>query len=156
MRKLICLPALILLISAVGVVAGPVTQDQPYRLSDHDMKELASRTERDADRFKHSLHEEMEHARWEDRRDRDAMNHAASDFERATDRLRDHFHNGNARPDDVQEVLDRGASIDSYIMGRHMLPRAKSDWVALRGDLDQLARAYNITWQWPETPPPGQ
>jgi hypothetical protein len=155
MRKLICLPALIVLISVAGVTHGSSRQNQPYRLNDRDMKDLVSRMERDAERFRHSLHEEMEHAKWDDPHVRESMNKAAGDFEQATDRLKDHFHNGNARPSDVQEVLDRGATINEFIDYRNLLPRAKTDWVALRGDLDQLASAYNIQWQWPQAPPPG-
>ncbi|HEY6330976.1 MAG TPA: hypothetical protein VI756_16710 [Blastocatellia bacterium] len=154
MKKLICLPALILLITCV--THGASTQNEPQRLNDQQMRDLVSRMEHDAERFRHSLHEEMEHARWDDKRDRESMNQAANDFEQATGRLKDHFHNGNARPSDVQEVLNRGAMINTYIVGRNMLPRSKTDWVALRGDLDQLASAYNINWQWPQAPPPGQ
>ena len=154
MRKLLCLQVLIGLIAVVGASRTANAQNQPSRLSDHDLKGLMERTQHDADRFRHSLHEELEHAHWEDKRDRESMNSAASEFERATDRLRDHFHNGNARPEDIQEVLTRGATIDSFIVGRGLMPRAKSDWVALRGDLDQLAGAYNINWQWPAGPPP--
>ena len=76
------------------------------------------------------------------------MNRAASGFQRATDRLKDHFHNGNGRTEDVQEVLDRGADINSFIVGRHLVPRARSEWVTLRGDLDQLASACNVSWRW--------
>jgi|HubBroStandDraft_6_1064221.scaffolds.fasta_scaffold15401_3 hypothetical protein len=153
MRKLLYLPLLMALIAVVSLSQRAKAQDQPNRMSDRDIKELAQRMDHDADRFRHSLHEEMEHFRWDDKRDRDSMNKTATEFEHATDRLKNHFHDGNARPADIQEVLDRGAEIDGYIMGRHMLPRAKSDWVALRGDLDQLASAYNITWKWQEGPP---
>ena len=134
---------------ALGTVAGVRGQEHPYRLSDHDMKELFGRMERDAERFRKSLHEDLEHAHWDDKKDRESMNKAAVEFEHATDRLKDHFHNGNARPADVQEVLDRGAQIDSFIVGRHLVPRARADWMTLRADLDQLASAYNITWSWP-------
>lgn len=151
MKKLLYLPIFAALIAVFGAGRSVNGQD---RMNDRDVKALTSRMEHDADRFKHSLHEEMEHAHWEDKRDRESMNRAASDFEQATDRLKGHFHDGNARPADVQEVLDRGAAIDGMIMGRHLLPRVRTDWVALRGDLDQLATAYNINWSWPQAPGP--
>lgn len=137
--------AVTLMLCAVGRATA---QDQPYRLSDSDMKRLVAKTEKDADRFKDSLHHELAHQHWEDRRVRDDMNRAASGFEQATDRLKDHFHHGNARAQDIQQVLDRGAEIDSFIVGRHMLPRAQGDWMALRGDLGELAEAYHISWNW--------
>jgi len=29
-----------------------------------------------------------------------------------------------------------------------MLKRAEKDWLKLRSDLDDLARAYNVAWNW--------
>jgi len=117
-------------------------------MNDRDLKSLMGRLEKDAERFRRSLHSELEHQHWRDKEDRENMNRAATGFERATDRLKDHFHNGNARTEDVQEVLDRGADINSLIVGRHMIARARSEWMTLRSDLDQLASAYNVSWRW--------
>lgn len=155
MKKIVQFAVLLAITLAVGGARCVMAQDQPYRLNDSDMKRLVGKTEHDADRFKDSLHKELDRWHWEDKRDRDDMKSAASGFERATDRLKDHFHHGNARPEDVQEVLDRGAAIDSFIVGRRMIPRAHADWMALRGDLDELAQAYNISWRWPEGPAEG-
>jgi len=146
MRKVIHLSILIAVTLAVCGIG--YSQDQPNRLSDREVKDLMSRMEKDAERFKHSLHSELEHQHWRDSEERESMNRAASGFERATDRLKDHFHNGNARSGDVQEVLDRGADLNSLIVGRHLLPRARGEWMTLRGDLDQLASAYNVSWRW--------
>jgi hypothetical protein len=146
MRKVIHLSILIAVTLAVCGIG--YSQDQPNRLSDREIKDLMSRMEKDAEHFKHSLHSELEHQHWRDSEERESMNRAASGFERATDRLKDHFHNGNARPGDVQEVLDRGADLNSLIVGRHLLPRARGEWMTLRSDLDQLASAYNVAWRW--------
>jgi hypothetical protein len=146
MRKVIHLSILIAV--TLAVCGTGYSQDQPNRLSDREVKDLMSRMEKDAGRFKHSLHSELEHQHWRDSEERETMNRAASGFERATDRLKDHFHNGNARPGDIQEVLDRGADLNSLIVGRHLLPRARAEWMTLRGDLDQLASAYNVSWRW--------
>src|SRR5262249_47310925 len=132
----------------VGIAGRAGAQEQPYRMNDRDLKSLMGRLERDAGRFKRTLHSELGHQHWRDKGDREGMNRVASEFERATDRLKDHFHNGNARAEDVQQVLDRGADINSFIIGRHLIPRARSEWLTLRGDLDQLASAYNVSWRW--------
>ena len=148
MKKIIHPLVIMAVTLALGALASALAQDQPYRLNDHDMKELFSRMERNAERFRKSLHADLEHTRWENRKDRESMNKAAVEFEHATDRLKDHFHNGNARSGDLQEVLDRGADINSFIVVRHFVPRARADWMTMRADLDQLASAYNITWRW--------
>jgi len=49
----------------------------------------------------------------------------------------------------VQSVLDRAASIDSF-MRRNRLRKEKAlrEWTQLRGNLDELAQVYNVSWQW--------
>jgi hypothetical protein len=49
----------------------------------------------------------------------------------------------------VQSVLDRAADIDSF-MRRNPMRRnnAEREWSRLRGNLDELAQAYNVGWQW--------
>jgi len=48
----------------------------------------------------------------------------------------------------VQAVLDRAARIDEF-MNRHSLSeQVQTDWQTLRGNLDELAEAYNVTWRW--------
>jgi len=150
MRRMIHISILLAVTLGFGMLSRAGAQDQPYRINDRDLKSLMGRLERDAERFKRTLHSELGHQHWRDRQDREGMNRAASGFQRATDRLKDHFHNGNARAEDVQEVLDRGADINSFIVGRHLIPRARSEWMTLRGDLDQLASAYNVSWRWRE------
>ncbi|MGH9823903.1 MAG: hypothetical protein ACREDR_11710, partial [Blastocatellia bacterium] len=86
MKKTIQGCLLIVITLALGAMHIASAQDQPYRLSDSDMKRLVAKTEKDADRFKDSLHKELGHQHWQDKRERDDMNRAASSFEQATDR----------------------------------------------------------------------
>ena len=69
-------------------------------------------------------------------------------FENATDRLEKRFDDDKSSAEDVREVMTRAASING-MMGRFALTdRAQSDWRLLRNDLNELARAYGVTWEW--------
>ena len=70
------------------------------------------------------------------------------EFETATDRLKDHFGRKQAASGDAEEVLRRGAAIDGFMRRFSLSSRAQSDWAALRGNLDELASAYGVTWNW--------
>jgi hypothetical protein len=63
--------------------------------------------------------------------------------------LRDHFDHHKSTSADVQSVLDRAASIDSF-MRRNRLRKDKAlrEWTQLRSNLDELAQVYNVNWQW--------
>lgn len=71
------------------------------------------------------------------------------EFERETDQLRDRIDDNAVVSSDVEAVLSRGLRLQMFL-DRH--PNIKRDaqpaWMIVRDDLDQLARAYNVTWVW--------
>jgi hypothetical protein len=70
-------------------------------------------------------------------------------FYNETKKLHDHFDDHKSTTNDVQTVLDSAARIDTF-MSRHrnLRSQARKDWAKLRANLDDLARAYNVTWRW--------
>ena len=56
---------------------------------------------------------------------------------------------------DARLVLDRAAAIDSFFVNNRIGSGTQRDWQTLRADLDQLATAYNLTWQWGSGGPTG-
>jgi hypothetical protein len=70
-----------------------------------------------------------------------------------TAHLRQHFQRQQVIEADVDEVLSRGARIDEY-MRRNQFPiDVDRSWRVVRQDLDELARAFNVNWNW-ESPQP--
>jgi hypothetical protein len=63
--------------------------------------------------------------------------------------------NRSASSGDVQSVLDHAAYIDQFVGSNQLSTRTESDWSSLRTDLNQLASAYNVAWNWDRTPGPG-
>lgn len=45
-------------------------------------------------------------------------------------------------------MLRRAALIDSFVIRNHQNTVTERDWQALRRELDDLARAYNVAWSW--------
>ncbi|MEJ7709934.1 MAG: hypothetical protein WKF84_08755 [Pyrinomonadaceae bacterium] len=45
-------------------------------------------------------------------------------------------------------MLNRANAIDDLMRRNRLTARAQNDWVALKTDLNQLANAYNVSWQW--------
>ena len=107
------------------------------------------RLKRDSDRFRKSLDSSLDRSRLNGTHREDDINAFMKDFYKESDRLYDRFKDHKSVGSDVETVLQRAADIDRF-MSRHEFrsDKAQRDWSVIRGDLDELARAYNVTWSW--------
>jgi len=145
MNRIRCILATAGLIPLLGLAGVALAQD---RLSDEQVKGLLVRIEKSADSFRKSLDHALDHSRFDDTKAEDEINRYVKDFEAATDRWRKRFDGRDTAPDAAREVLDRAARIDGFMLRHRLTERAQNDWAALRRDLDDLARAYGVTWSW--------
>jgi hypothetical protein len=139
--------ALALALAGISVLAQGQYQ-RPYRTNDRAVQQLIQRIEQRADRFRLSVSEALDQSRLDNTRREDNVNQLVADFEQATTQLRDRFNRRESTVSDVQEVLDRAARIDNFMQRRRLAGAAESDWRLLRGDLDQLANSFNVSWNW--------
>jgi predicted glycoside hydrolase/deacetylase ChbG (UPF0249 family) len=121
----------------------------PYRVSDREVETILKRIEQQSDRFRSALDSSLDKSRFNGSRQEDDINRFVKEFYEDTKKLRDHFDHHKSTSADVQSVLDRAASIDSF-MRRNRLRKDKPlrEWTQLRGNLDELAQVYNVNWQW--------
>ena len=120
----------------------------PERATEKDVKNLLARLEKDADRFRSSLDAALDKSRFDGSKTEDNINQFNKDFEKATDRLKERYGDNQAAAGIVREILGHGALINSFVFRNITNAKAREDWLALRADLDELARAYNVGWQW--------
>lgn len=146
----------VMLTSILGVMAiamlvshgSAMHAQQSYRLTEKEMKALLDRIEHGADRFRNSLGKMLDASAIDDMKAEDNINHFVKEFEAATDHLKDRFDDNQSASGDVEEVLRRAARIDGFMMRGGMNSRAQADWAELRKNLDELAAAYNVSWNW--------
>ena len=121
----------------------------PYRVSDREVETILKRIEQQSDRFRSALDSSLDKSRFNGSSEEDDINRFVKEFYEDTKKLRDHFDHHKSTSADVQSVLDRAASIDSF-MRRNRLRKDKAlrEWTQLRGNLDELAQVYNVSWQW--------
>ncbi|HXG63924.1 MAG TPA: hypothetical protein VNO70_02385 [Blastocatellia bacterium] len=120
----------------------------PHRVTDKEVRSALDQIEKRADSFRASLDAALDDSRFDDSKAEDEINRYVKEFEGATDRLEDRFGKNQSAASDVEEVLRRAAAIDDFMRRHSLTPQAQSDWAALRGALDQLAEAYQVTWTW--------
>jgi YmgG-like glycine-zipper protein len=75
------------------------------------------------------------------------INVLVGDFNNNLRRLRDRFDRRQATSSDVQTVLSLASQIDDSVRRNPLDARSLNYWSSMRVDLNQLARAYNLSWQ---------
>ncbi|HEX5833092.1 MAG TPA: hypothetical protein VFY34_04525, partial [Pyrinomonadaceae bacterium] len=136
---------------APGIVSpsGTTVAGVPYRVSDKEVERILRRIEEQSDRFRSALDSSLDRSRLDGTRDEDDINRFVKEFYEGTKTLHDRFDDHKSTSADVQAVLDRAASIDSFMRRNRMRNgNATREWERLRGNLDELAQVYNVTWQW--------
>ena len=118
------------------------------RLNDQQVGQLLTRTKKDADTFRESLEKALDRSGIDDSRDEDDINQLVRDFAETTDHLEDHFDRRQVVTYDIEDVLRRGVSIDRFMQRHQLANPAENAWLAVRRDLDELASAYNVAWNW--------
>lgn len=141
--SVICVCAALLASTAKAQVIG-----QPYRLSDSEVEKIIRRIEQQSDRFRSSLDDALDKSRFNGSNREDDINSFIKDFYEQTKRLRDRFDDRKSASADVEAVLNRAARIDDFMRRNRISSKAQDDWSTLRGNLDELASAYNVSWRW--------
>ena len=133
-----------------GIAANPsgAFAQEPTRLSDEQVERLLERIEKSADKYRDSLDDALDNSRLDDSKREEEINRYVKEFEDATDRLEKHFDDDKTASEDVRNVLTRAIRLDNMMSRYPFSDRAQGDWRLLRNDLDELARAYGVTWEW--------
>jgi hypothetical protein len=133
--------------NAYSPIGSPVSEE-PYRPNDKDVEQIIHRIEKQSDDFRASLDSALDKSRIDGTKREDDINAFVKTFYEETKRFHDHFDSRQSTATDVQSVLDRGARIDQFMRRFPLTDQAQNDWSTLKGNLDELARVYNVTWRW--------
>lgn len=129
--------------SAAAQVPG-----QPYRVSDREVARLLDRIKSKTDTFRASLKQALKQNRLDRTLREENVNDYVKAFAEDTKRLDDHFDHHKSNTADVNSVLQRAERIHTFMALHPLDARAQGDWATLRTDLELLASAYNISWEW--------
>ncbi|HEV2836080.1 MAG TPA: hypothetical protein VGW58_12220, partial [Pyrinomonadaceae bacterium] len=126
----------------------PVNTSQSTRLSDSQLNQLIQRIQNGGDKFRSSLTDAFGQSRYNQTTSENNINYAVRDFKNATDQLRNRFDSRQSVASDVEYLLEHATPIDTYMHNNRLTNRAQNDWSTLRGDLNTLAGAYNLSANW--------
>jgi hypothetical protein len=143
-------------LATVCLLAGGLlvqAQQRAYRGTYQSVRQVILRLENRANLFRNSMDD------WSRRttavqNSNDDMTGTVRDFNDSVRRLRDSFDRRQATSFEVQDVLTRASRIDNFVRRNSVDMRAQNYWTSMRTDLNQLANAFNLTWQTSAYNPP--
>jgi hypothetical protein len=121
---------------------------RPYRVTDSNVQTLLARLETRTDAYKREVGLALDRSVYNNTRSEDAVINYITEFENATDSLRQKFDSRRSVMTDVEEVLNRAYFIDGFMRDYRLTPNAESQWRLIRTDLDTLSTYYNVGWKW--------
>jgi YMGG-like Gly-zipper len=124
--------------------------DNNYNLSDFQMRQLIDRLNVRSATFSRNLRQDL--TRSSNRYPLDEVRRQLSDFETALVQLRNRVNSRQSSSSDARNVLDRAAYLYNFIADNQLSYQTENNWSSLRTDLDQLAGAYSIAWNWSNLP----
>jgi uncharacterized membrane protein len=126
-----------------------------YSLNDYQMRQLVDRLNVRSATFSRSFRNDLNRGSYNDR-SFDEVRRQLSDFESALVQLRNRVNSRQSSSSDARNVLDRASYLNNYLANRQLSNQTETSWTSLRSDLDQLASAFNIAWNWSNTNYPTQ
>lgn len=130
----------------IGVSAQ--AQRQPSSATVRRVSSILQRLEQSSNRFRNSLNAVLAQERIGVTRSRNDINSFEPAFESAVRQFRDRFTRRQAGAADVQNILQKASLVNDYMNRNRLGPQVQNDWAQVRTDLNALANAYGISWQW--------
>ncbi len=131
---------------------GGIGDNNDYNLSDYQMRQLVDRVTVRSSTFSRNLRNDLNRGNYNDRYGADEVRSHLSQFETALVQLRNRVNSRQSSSADVRNVLDHAAFLNNFLAERQLSYQTENNWNTLRPDLDQLASAFNIAWNWSNVP----
>src|ERR1044071_5761902 len=143
------IPFLFPVIIGLGVQAQP----QPNRNNTRQVGNMLQRLERSSSRFRNSLNVALVQRSVDQTQPQNDVSTFQYGLDLAIKQFRDQFTRRLAVASDVESILQKASPLNSFINQNTLNPRVKNDWISVRTDLNTLANAYGVTWQWNQLTP---
>ena len=145
-----------LILFALGLVGmSAQAQRRPNGTTGRQVSVILQRLEQSSSRFRNSLNLVLVNGRVDETRPQNDINSFEPAFSTAIDQFRDKFSRRQDVGADVQNILQKAALVNGFMTRNRLNATAQNDWATVRNNLNTLANAYGVSWQWnrPTLPP---
>jgi hypothetical protein len=138
----------ILLLFSIIISRSVQAQPQSNRNNARQVGNMLERLERSSSKFRNSLNVALVQRSVDQTQPQNDISTFQSGLDLAIKQFRNQFTRRLAVASDVDVILQKASPINSFINQNTLNPRVKNDWASVRGDLNTLASAYGVSWQW--------
>ena len=128
-------------------------QPQPTRNNTRQVSSILQRLERSSGRFRRSLNVALVQGSVDQTQPQNDISTFESGFQLAIKQFRDQFIRRLAVATDVETILQKASPVNAFMTHNRLKAQVKNDWTSVRTDLNTLASAYNVSWQWNQLTP---
>ena len=121
-------------------------------LSDIQLRQLVRRVDTGTTTFSRNLRLDLDRRNANDRYSIDRVRQQLSSFESAVMESRNRVNTRQISSSDVNNLLEKASFLNSYVTDRQLSYQTENSWTSLRSDLDRLASAFNVAWNWSTNP----
>ena len=143
----------ILLLFPIVIGRDVQAQPQPNRNNTRQVGNMQQRLERSSSRFRSSLNVSLVQRSVDQTKPQNDISAFQHGFDLAIEHFRDQFTRRLAVASDIESILQKASPINSFITQNTLNPRVKNDWASVRTNLNTLASAYGVGWQWNQLVP---
>ena len=136
--------------TGTGTGTGSSGSYNDYNLSDFQMRQLVQRLNTRSITFSRALR--MDLNRYNTGGSVNDIRTHLAQFETSLVQLRNRVNSRQSSSSDVRGVLEHAAYLNTYVADQQLSYQTENNWSTLRTDLDRLASAYNIAWNWQNVP----
>lgn len=137
---------ILLACSIVGM--STEAQEQADVINKRQVALVIQRLERNSNRFRGSLNAALVQGRIDQTRPQNDISSFETAFEGATSEFRDQFNRSRTGAPDVQNVLQKASLVNGFMTRNRLNRTVQNDWASVRVELNALANAYGLSWQW--------
>ena len=145
-KSISSVPTLLLFSLIIGLSVQ--AQPQPNRNNTRQVGNILQRLERSFGKFRRSLNLSLVQVSVDQTQPQNDISAFESGFQLAIKQFRDQFTRRLAVATDVESILQKASLINAFIIQNRLKPPVKDDWISVRTDLNTLASAYGVSWQW--------
>ena len=120
----------------------------PTNLTDAQLRQLVQRVDSRTTTFSRALRIDLDRTNTSDRYARDEARRQLTVFESSVMQLRNRANTRLITSSDVYTLLQPASTLNKFVADRQLSYQTKNSWNTLRSDLDQLASAFNVAWNW--------
>jgi len=128
--------------------SGSPTNTGPFP-NDFQLRQLVQRIDTRTSTFSRQLRLDLNRrGGYNDRYSADQVRSELSQFESAVMQFRNRANSRQASADDARNVLQQATFLHNFVANTQLSNATESNWNLLQQDLDQLATAFNVSWNW--------